>query len=377
MRICIDLDGTICEYKSVTGDYATVRPLPYSAQAIRDWRAQGHYIILNTARHMKTTNGNVGMVLARQAKTLFAWLDQHGIEYDEINFGKPHADLYLDDNAMRFDGNWETLVRSGRWNRPSMEKAGTINIVITMAGAGSRFRSVGHKLPKPLIPAFGEPMYRHAVRSLPLHLAEKLIFVILDDEHANQLEADILEQFALHQPVTVRIPQITRGQAETMLAAEPHIAFNLPLLVHNADSAFVCSSFDDLYLSIDGGLHVFSSTEERWSYARTDENDRVVEVREKVVISDKASTGTYYFRSSVQAFELSRAALANNETERGEFYIAPLFNKMIAAQQNIRVIPVEAYVCYGTPADLNEAEAEQSNAAIMDRLRHLNSPAKQ
>lgn len=375
MRICIDLDGTICEYKSVTGDYATVRPLPYAAKAIRDWRAQGHYVILNTARHMKTTNGNVGMVLARQAKTLFAWLDRHEIEYDEINFGKPHADLYIDDNAVRFDGNWETLVTSGKWDRPSMEKSGKINIVVTMAGAGARFRSVGQTLPKPLIPAFGEPMYRHAVRSLPLHLAEKLIFVILDDEHADQLEADISGQFAAYHPLTMRIPQITRGQGETLLAAAPHMAFNLPLLVHNADSAFVCSSFESLYLTIDGGLHVFTSTEERWSYARTDDNERVVEVREKAVISDKASTGTYYFRSSVQAFELARAAIVNNETERGEFYIAPLFNKMIAAQQNVRVIPVEAYVCYGTPADLSEAEAEPSNAAIMDRLRHLQPPA--
>ncbi|MDB5623853.1 MAG: hypothetical protein JWR39_2416 [Devosia sp.] len=376
MRICIDLDGTICEYKSVTGDYATVRPLPYAAQAIRDWRAQGHYIILNTARHMKTTNGNVGMVLARQAKILFAWLDQHGIEYDEINFGKPHADLYLDDNAMRFDGNWETLVRSDRWNRPSMEKAGKINIVVTMAGAGSRFRSIGHSLPKPLIPAFGEPMYRHAARSLPLHLAEKLIFIILDDEHAELLEADIASEFAPFNPITVRIPQITRGQAETLLAAEPEMAFNLPVLVHNADSAFVCSSFEELYLTIDGGLHVFNSSEERWSYARTDEQDRVVEVREKVVISDKASTGTYYFRSSVQAFELAGAAVENNETERGEFYIAPLFNKMIAARQNVRVIPVEAYVCYGTPADLSEAEAEPSNGDIMERLKNLQAAAQ-
>ena len=374
MRICIDLDGTVCEYKSVTGDYATVRPLPYAAQAICDWRADGHYIILNTARHMQTTNGNVGMVLARQAKTLFAWLDEHGIEYDEIHFGKPHADLYLDDNAMRFDGNWETLVRSGDWSRPSMEKAHKMNIVVTMAGAGSRFRSIEHTLPKPLIPAFGEPMYRHAVRSLPLDMAAKLIFIILDDAHANHLEADIVGQFNAYAPIVIRIPQLTRGQAETMLAAEPHLAFNLPLLVHNADSAFVCANFEDVHQSMDGGLHVFASTEERWSYARTDADGRVVEVREKVVISDHASTGTYYFRSSIQAFELAKAAIANNETERGEFYIAPLFNKMIEARQNVRVIPVDAYVCYGTPADLEAAEAEPGNTTIMTSLR-LRHPA--
>lgn len=76
MRICVDLDGTLCEFKSVTGDYSTVRPLPFASETIRRWRADGHYVIINTARHMKTTSGNVGLVVARQAKTLFDWLDR-------------------------------------------------------------------------------------------------------------------------------------------------------------------------------------------------------------------------------------------------------------------------------------------------------------
>ncbi len=374
MRICVDLDGTLCEFKAVTGDYSTVRPLPFAAETIRSWRADGHYVIINTARHMKTTSGNVGLVVARQAKTLFDWLDRHGIEYDELTFGKPHADLYIDDNAMRFDGNWQSLAASGRWSRPSVERAGKINIIVTMAGAGSRFRQAGHTLCKPLIPAFGEPMYRHAVRSLPLQLAEKLVFIILDDEFAEHLQGDIENEFRAFDPIVLRIPSLTRGQAETMLAADTAISFNLPLLVHNADSAFVCQGFEDLYLTVDGGIHVFRSSQDRWSYARSDERGRVVEVREKVVISEQASTGTYYFRSSVQAFDLARAAVANNETERGEFYIAPLFNRMIEAQQNIRTIPVEAFVCYGTPEDLADAEADPRNVAIMQRLREGKAP---
>jgi len=241
-----------------------------------------------------------------------------------------------------------------------------LNIAVTMAGAGARFRRAGFVMPKPLIPAFGEAMYRHAIRSLPLDLAEKLVVVILDDEHAAELERDIVSQFAPFSPMVVKIAEITGGQAETMLAAAPSLSRDLPLLIHNADSAIVCPAFYDLDTRIDGGICVFESRESRWSYARTDADGRVVEVREKQVISDKASTGTYYFRSSATAFELAAAAIERNERECGEFYIAPLFNKMIDQRQEIATIPVEAFVCFGTPDDLTAAEAHAGARATVD-----------
>ena len=369
MRICIDLDGTICEYQVTTGDYATVRPLPQAAETIRQWRASGHYIILSTARHMKTCGGNVGQVVARQGRVLFSWLEEHGIEYDEIHFGKPTADPYLDDNAMRFEGNWQALRDGMTWQRLSAEQSGKINLVITMAGAGSRFSKAGYDLPKPLIPAFGEPMYRHAVRSLPLHLAGRLVFVILDDAFADRLDADIRANFGGYDPRVLRVAQVTRGQAETLLAAAPALAFNLPLLVHNADSAYLGSGFEDVYQRVDGAILGFTSSEPRWSYAAIDAVGRVTEVREKVVISSHASTGTYYFRSSVQALDLAREAVEKNVTERGEFYIAPLYNAMIAARQNIALVEVDRFVCYGTPEDLQRAEADPENQTTMAQLR--------
>jgi len=69
----------------------------------------GHYIILNTARHMKTTEANVGAVIARQGKILLDWLELHSIPFDELLFGKPYADIYIDDNAYRFSSWDETL----------------------------------------------------------------------------------------------------------------------------------------------------------------------------------------------------------------------------------------------------------------------------
>jgi capsule biosynthesis phosphatase len=112
VRICIDLDGVIAELKGPTQSYADVAPVPGAAEHIASLRKAGHYVIVYTARHMKTCAGNVGMVIARLGKVTLDWLAKHGIEYDEIVFGKPWADIYIDDNALRFH-TWEEIAQDG------------------------------------------------------------------------------------------------------------------------------------------------------------------------------------------------------------------------------------------------------------------------
>jgi capsule biosynthesis phosphatase len=117
VRICIDLDGVICRLREPDESYADLEPVPEAVERLKTLRAAGHYIIIQTARHMKTCEGNVGRVLARQGYVTLAWLDRHGITYDEIHFGKPHADVYLDDNGVRFD-SWAGIEPDGS-NLPS------------------------------------------------------------------------------------------------------------------------------------------------------------------------------------------------------------------------------------------------------------------
>lgn len=112
MRICIDIDGTICDFRKAGEGYADVRPLPGAVEKLAALRQSGHYLILLTARHMKTTGGNVGLVVARQGKTLFDWLAMHDVPYDELWFGKPQADVYIDDNAFRFE-TWDAIAADG------------------------------------------------------------------------------------------------------------------------------------------------------------------------------------------------------------------------------------------------------------------------
>lgn len=112
MRICIDLDGVVCRLRNPGQDYTQLEPVPGALEKLQELKGAGHYIILYTARHMKTCGGNVGQVIARQGAITLDWLKRHGVAYDELHFGKPHADVYIDDNAMRFE-TWDSIAGDG------------------------------------------------------------------------------------------------------------------------------------------------------------------------------------------------------------------------------------------------------------------------
>lgn len=109
MRLCIDIDGTICSLRQPYENYKDVIPLEGAAEKIKDLKGKGYYIILCTARHMKTCESNIGKVVAREGLTLLDWLNKYNFLYDEIWFGKPYADVYIDDRALKFDGSWECI----------------------------------------------------------------------------------------------------------------------------------------------------------------------------------------------------------------------------------------------------------------------------
>jgi capsule biosynthesis phosphatase len=109
MRICIDLDGTICYTRKPNEHYLEVKPKPHAVETIQKLKKNGHHIIINTARHMKTCNNNTGEIIAKQGKTLIEWLEKYQIPYDELWFGKPLADVYIDDKALKFDDNWKEI----------------------------------------------------------------------------------------------------------------------------------------------------------------------------------------------------------------------------------------------------------------------------
>lgn len=110
MRLIIDLDGTICEIKQEGQDYSEVLPKPGAVETIKKLKEKGYVIIIYTARHMRTCNGDVKLAKKKIGKITMKWLDEHGILYDEIIFGKPYGDIYIDDLGYRFV-SWENINR--------------------------------------------------------------------------------------------------------------------------------------------------------------------------------------------------------------------------------------------------------------------------
>jgi capsule biosynthesis phosphatase len=111
MIFAFDLDNTICERKTGDMTYADVRPFPEALETLRWLKHEGHTIILHTARHMKTCEGNQGKVLKVQGKVLFDWLEKYDVPYDELWWSKPYADLMVDDTAHQHT-DWASTIQA-------------------------------------------------------------------------------------------------------------------------------------------------------------------------------------------------------------------------------------------------------------------------
>ncbi|SDZ37740.1 HAD hydrolase family protein [Bacillus sp. 166amftsu] len=109
MRIVIDLDGTICELKKANQSYYDVRPKAGAIQTLYKLKEEGHEIIIYTARNMLTCKGNIGKVNANVGKITLDWLASYKIPFDELVFGKPYGDIYIDDLGVKFE-NWDQVM---------------------------------------------------------------------------------------------------------------------------------------------------------------------------------------------------------------------------------------------------------------------------
>ena len=116
MRICFDLDGTLCSGshpgKDGCTDYSKCQPKPGAQWLLHDLRRQGHTIIIQTARGMTTANGRVGIMIKNIGLQTLEQLDRWKFEYDEIYFGKPDADLYLDDKGQNAQDFWDRRLKA-------------------------------------------------------------------------------------------------------------------------------------------------------------------------------------------------------------------------------------------------------------------------
>ena len=229
-----------------------------------------------------------------------------------------------------------------------------LNVLIPMAGAGSRFAQAGYTFPKPLIEVRGKPMIQVVVENL--NIEANYIFLV-QKEHYDKYNLKYLLNLIAPGCKIVQVDGITEGAACTTLLAKEHIDNDAPLVMANSDQFVEWNSNECMYAfsadSIDGGILTFKATHPKWSYAKLDEDGFVSEVAEKKVISDEATVGIYYWRHGSDYVKYAEQMIKKDIRTNGEFYTCPVFNEAIGDDKKIRVKTIDKMWGIGTPEDLN------------------------
>lgn len=236
-----------------------------------------------------------------------------------------------------------------------------LNIVIPMAGLGSRFANAGYTDPKPLIPVQGVPMIRLVIENMRPAQPHRFIFICQQAHVAAYGLQDKLSQWGGPGALVVAIDGVTQGAACTVLAAREHIDDDHPMMVVNSDQW--CDVEVDDYLAtmassgLDGLIMTMTAHDPKWSFVGLDAGGLVQRVVEKQVISDEATVGIYNFRRGADFVRAADAMIAAGERVNNEFYVAPVYNRLIAEGQRVGIhnIGAEAAGMYGLgiPADLD------------------------
>jgi dTDP-glucose pyrophosphorylase len=235
-----------------------------------------------------------------------------------------------------------------------------LNIVIPMAGAGSRFAKAGFADPKPLIPVFGKPMIQLVIDNLTPACDHQFIFIC---QRTHVKEYGLREKLARFAPGAelIEIDGLTEGAACTVLKAADLIDSQNPLMIANSDQ-YVDTNINQ-YLAIESGRHLdglimtMKATHPKWSFAATDDAGFVTLVAEKDPISDDATVGIYNFAHGADFVLAANQMIAKGLRVNGEFYVAPVYNEMIGRGAKIGIANIgddqgNGMFGIGTPEDL-------------------------
>jgi HAD superfamily hydrolase (TIGR01509 family) len=229
-----------------------------------------------------------------------------------------------------------------------------LNVLIPMAGAGSRFQNAGYTFPKPLIAVDGKPMIQLVVENLKIDA--NYIFVV-QKSHRKMYNLDTLLNLISPNCKIVEVDGITEGAACTALLAKEYINNDNPLFFANSDQYVEWNSNEFFYKmnenDADGGIPVFESTHPKWSFAKLDELGFISEVQEKNPISNLATVGFYYWKKGEDFVKYAEEMINQNMRVNNEFYVCPVYNNAIKAGLKIRPFHVNKMWGLGTPEDLN------------------------
>ena len=280
-------------------------------------------------------------------------LDGRKIATHKISSGAYHS-FYSPQKVMEY----ERVSQRGRTSNTSTARRRRVNVVIPMAGEGSRFVRAGYIKPKPFIDVAGRTMIETVMANLALEDAR---YVLLARKEHIAAEPDTIRRLReLGNVEIVSIDGPTEGTACTVLQAREMIDDETPLLIANCDQLvdFSCTDFVSECWSrgLDGLILCFEdrARDPKWSFAKTDGNGLVVEVAEKRAISQLATVGIYLFAHGRDFVSGAVDMIARNERVNNEFYTCPVYNHVVAngGRIGVHVVGADAMHGLGVPEDL-------------------------
>jgi len=241
----------------------------------------------------------------------------------------------------------ESSLKKPKW------QGGKMNVLVPMAGAGSRFEKAGYTFPKPLIEIDGKPMIQVVIENL--NIDARHIFIV-QKEHYEKYNLRSLLALVSPSCEIVQVDGVTEGAACTTMLAKEFIDNGDPLLIANSDQFVEWESNEFMYSmvadEIDGGILTFTAIHPKWSFAKLDDDGFVTEVAEKNPISDIATTGIYYWKRGSDYVKYTEQMIEKNIRINGEFYVCPVFNEAIQGGLKIKTHHIEKMWGLGTPEDL-------------------------
>jgi HAD superfamily hydrolase (TIGR01509 family) len=228
-----------------------------------------------------------------------------------------------------------------------------LNVLIPMAGAGSRFAQAGYTFPKPLIDINNKPMIQLVVENL--NIDAHYIFIVQKEHYDRYNLKQFLNLISPNCDIVIT-DGITQGAACTTLLAKHLIDNNQPLVIANSDQFVEWNSNECMYAftaeGIDGGIITFNATHPKWSFVKLNELGLVEQVAEKNPISDIATVGIYYWSKGADYVRYAEQMIAKNIRTNNEFYVCPVFNQAIEDNKKIRIKMADGMWGLGTPEDL-------------------------
>ena len=235
-----------------------------------------------------------------------------------------------------------------------------LNIVIPMAGLGSRFVDAGYKKPKPFIDVLGKPMIERVLENLSCPNSRYIL--IAREEHIKNESVIVSEIEKKYNAVFVPVKDLTEGTVCTTLFARKYINTSDPLIIANSDQLVdICLSdylIDAINRKLDGSILSFieENKDPKWSYAKIDNKGYVTQVKEKSAISEYATVGIYFFHKGSDFVDASIDMIVRNDRVNNEFYTCPAYNYMIDNDKKVGLFNINKQNMHGlgTPEDLDK-----------------------